>query len=135
MFAGGNIRPAVLYRLDRMELDSSSPPGKNDEAQSFILDEVTGETTFALNPGQSSHLFGCTIFRPDSIVIRRTGLIDPKNEAWIESRKPLTVSFLVKGFLGEKKRLHIVVAHFSSKRGSGPTEGALSFSRPRLFGH
>ncbi|KAL7409612.1 Endonuclease/exonuclease/phosphatase [Mrakia frigida] len=99
---GGNIRPAVLYRSDRLELDTFSPTvGTNQQSQSFVSDPTTGETTFALTPG----------------------LIDPTNVAWTDSRKPISVSFLVKGSTSLRKRLHVIVAHFASKSGSGPTEG------------
>lgn len=73
---GGNIRPgglsyplvlkrrmieltrlvpsAVLYRSDRLELDTFSPTvGTNQQSQSFVSDPTTGETTFALTPGLS----------------------------------------------------------------------------------
>lgn len=41
----------MLYRADRLEFDPLSPAGSNTDAQSFVRDPVTGETTFALNPG------------------------------------------------------------------------------------
>lgn len=41
----------LIYRTDRLELDTLSPAGTNTESQSFVRDDKTGETTLALNPG------------------------------------------------------------------------------------
>ena len=49
--------------------------------------------------------------------------MDPSNDAWNRSRKPLTASFIVKGSTATRQRLHVIVAHLASKSGSGTSEG------------
>lgn len=57
--------------------------------------------------------------------MNHSGLIDPTNDAWTRSRKPLSASFIVKGSTAERKRLHVIVAHLASKSGSGTSEGRM----------
>ncbi|WP_280769641.1 DUF6359 domain-containing protein [Salipaludibacillus daqingensis] len=81
---GGNIRNGHLYRVDRVELaDDSVAP--NDEG--LTIDE------------QGNLSYG-------------TGLIDPTNDAFRNSRKPLLTEFNFKG-----ESVYVIGNHWNSKRG------------------
>lgn len=81
---GGNIRNGHLYRVDRVELaDGSVAP--NDEGLSF---DEEGQLSYG------------------------TGLIDPTNNAFRNSRKALLTEFNFKG-----ESVYVIGNHWNSKRG------------------
>ena len=65
LVAGGNIRPAYLYLADRVTLVSGTVGGPLDANEAFI--DTEGRLDLMFNPGR----------------------IDPTNEAWNASRKPI----------------------------------------------
>ncbi|KAL4862229.1 hypothetical protein BDV12DRAFT_207336 [Aspergillus spectabilis] len=89
---GGNIRVAYLYDSTLVRLRNANPGGSSDANE--ILD--SGELKF--NPG----------------------LIDPTNEAWDESRKPLAAAW--ETIDGENKFFTVNV-HLSSKGGGTTLQG------------
>lgn len=88
---GGNIRPAIIYRTDRMNLTAGIPTG--DSTQSVgVTKSGNGNAQLTLNPGR----------------------IDPSNAAWQDSRKPIAAQFE----LADGGLLFVVGAHLTSKGGS-----------------
>ncbi|WP_147803768.1 chitobiase/beta-hexosaminidase C-terminal domain-containing protein [Alkalicoccus halolimnae] len=81
---GGNIRVGHIYRTDRVEL----------------ADESTAEPTEAVEIGENGELsYG-------------TGFIDPMNDAFTNSRKPVVSEFIFKG-----EPVYVIGNHWNSKRG------------------
>lgn len=78
----GNIRSGFLYNMNRVSLKSGTP-GTATDAVSY-----TADSGLSLNPGR----------------------IDPSNEAFKESRKPLAAEFI---FGGEE--IIVIANHFNSK--------------------
>lgn len=87
---GGNIRPALLWRKDRLSLTADIPSGNGTEANSVT--SVNGKARLTLNPGR----------------------IDPSNDAWKDSRKPLVAQF----DLLDNTTIFVIGVHFASKGGS-----------------
>ena len=94
---GGNIRPAFLYRSDHVKLSENIPAGTATDPVEVTVDQ-SGQATLSLNPG----------------------LIDPTNEAWESSRKPLVAQFELNN---GKERFFVIAVHFTSKGGSGQAWG------------
>jgi predicted extracellular nuclease len=95
---GGNIRTAYLYKPELIRLYKSNPGGSLDANQ--VLDGPT----LKYNPGR----------------------IDPANEAWTASRKPLAAQWEVISTKGSNKKKDIfftVNVHFGSKGGSSSLHG------------
>ncbi|TFK40574.1 Endonuclease/exonuclease/phosphatase [Crucibulum laeve] len=92
---GGNIRQVYLYRPEKFSLVAGSPTGGS-------LDKVEVTGSF-LKPKLS--------FNP--------GRIDPTNEAFNSSRKPLAAAWQTKS----GAQLFTVNVHLSSKGGSSSTQG------------
>lgn len=92
--SGGNIRNGYLYRLDSGLTLANAPHG--DAVTPVAVEDVNGMPMLSLNPGR----------------------IDPRNEAFRESRKPIIVQFLYKG-----ESLFLVNNHFNSKGGDMPLYG------------
>jgi uncharacterized protein len=92
---GGNIRVGFLFRPSRISLDKLPRRGGSLDAVAVI--SGTDGPDLSLNPGR----------------------IDPTNDAFDESRKPLAVEFLF-----NDQKLFIVGNHFVSKRG-GPPDDAI----------
>jgi predicted extracellular nuclease len=97
---GGNIRQAYLYRPEVVTLYKPNPGSGSDATQ-------------VLNGGKLS-------FNP--------GRIDPANEAWSASRKPIAATWVAKG---ATKPFFTVNVHFSSKGGGTSLHGD---ARPPLNG-
>ncbi|KAL4878327.1 Endonuclease/exonuclease/phosphatase [Aspergillus karnatakaensis] len=97
---GGNIRVAYLYDSSLVRLRNENPGGSTD------ANEITNDGELKYNPG----------------------LIDPTNEAWEASRKPLAAAWET---LDGKNRFFTVNAHFASKGGGSPLQGDL---RPPVNG-
>jgi predicted extracellular nuclease len=94
---GGNIRTAYLYKPELIRLYKSNPGGSLDANQ--VLDGPT----LKYNPGR----------------------IDPANEAWTDSRKPLAAQWEVISKKGSNKKdvFFTVNVHFGSKGGSSSLHG------------
>ena len=90
---GGNIRQAFLYRANRVELYKPNLGGANDD------NEVLDGGALKYNPGR----------------------IDPSNEAWDDSRKPLVAAW--KPVNGTGSPFYTVNVHFGSKGGSSTLHG------------
>ncbi|KAK0213662.1 Endonuclease/exonuclease/phosphatase [Armillaria fumosa] len=93
---GGNIRQAYLYNADKLELVSGMPAGTSLESLEVFADS-NGLPTLSLNPGR----------------------IDPTNEAWEDSRKPLVAEWET----SSGAKLFTINVHFASKGGSTSTQG------------
>ncbi|KAI0154204.1 DNase I-like protein [Xylariaceae sp. FL1272] len=104
---GGNIRNAYLYRPDVLQLKGGSEAIIGD---SVTANQVVAGPALKYNPG----------------------LIDPTNEAWADSRKPLAAAWELVGN-GSKKgqTLFTVNVHFTSKGGSTSLHGD---ARPPING-
>ncbi|KAI0137132.1 endonuclease/exonuclease/phosphatase family protein [Xylariales sp. AK1849] len=89
---GGNIRVAYLYRPDVLQLRNPSP------GNSTTANEVLPGPELKYNPGR----------------------IDPENEAWEDSRKPLAAAWET---LDGNNTFFTVNVHWSSKGGSSSIEG------------
>ncbi|WP_413306990.1 endonuclease [Bacillus sp. 1P10SD] len=87
---GGNIRVAFLYNTERVSLTAGAPKGEATQSVGFENGKLT------LNPGR----------------------IDPTNEAFNSSRKPLAAQFEFQG-----KSIIVVANHFNSKGGDQPLFG------------
>jgi len=95
---GGNIRTAYLYKPNLIRLYKPNPGGSLDAT--VVLDGPT----LNFNPGR----------------------IDPTNEAWTASRKPLVAQWEVIKSKGSSKKSDIfftVNVHFGSKGGSSSLHG------------
>ncbi|KAF1942222.1 endonuclease/exonuclease/phosphatase family protein-like protein [Clathrospora elynae] len=94
---GGNIRVAYLYKPSLIRLYKPNPGGPLD------ANEVLKGPTLKYNPGR----------------------IDPANEAWTASRKPLVAQWEVIGKKGAEKSdtFFTVNVHFGSKGGSSSLHG------------
>jgi predicted extracellular nuclease len=91
---GGNIRVGLLFRTDRGLAFVDRPGGTSTTPTA-----VTGKN----NKAQLT-------FSP--------GRIDPQNEAWTDSRKPLAAELRFRG-----QTLFVIVNHFNSKSGDSPLYG------------
>ncbi|KAH7072104.1 Endonuclease/exonuclease/phosphatase [Paraphoma chrysanthemicola] len=95
---GGNIRTAYLYKPSLLQLYKPNPGGPEDA--NVVLDGPT----LKYNPGR----------------------IDPTNEAWTASRKPLVAQWEVISTKGSSKKANVfftVNVHFGSKGGSSSLHG------------
>lgn len=93
---GGNIRTAYLYKPSLIRLFKPNP-GTATEAN-----EVLPGPTLKFNPGS----------------------IDPTNEAWTASRKPLVAQWEIIGKKGKGEgKFFTVNVHFGSKGGSSSLQG------------
>lgn len=93
---GGNIRQAYLYRPDVLELWEPSQGGADD------ANEVLEGPKLKFNPGR----------------------IEPANEAWVDSRKPLAAAWKpVGGAAADTQPFFTVNVHFTSKGGSSTIHG------------
>ncbi|KAI0809472.1 DNase I-like protein [Xylaria sp. FL0064] len=100
---GGNIRNAYLYRPEILQLQGGSDAVMGDLV---TANEVLEGPKLKYNPG----------------------LIDPTNDAWLDSRKPLVavwelVSSAAKKGKGKGKTLFTINVHFTSKGGSSSLHG------------
>lgn len=93
---GGNIRTAYLYKPSLVRLYKPNPGGALDAT------EVLAGPSLKYNPGR----------------------IDPTNEAWTSSRKPLVAQWEVLGKKGKSEgKFFTVNVHFGSKGGSSSIQG------------
>ena len=94
---GGNIRPAFLYRPDRLSLPTGSKPGKPMDAQEIIM--TKNRVALKYNPGR----------------------LDPKNAVWTRSRKPLVAVFEHE----DGQRVIVINVHLKAKSGSTSLYGSV----------
>ncbi|ORY18601.1 Endonuclease/exonuclease/phosphatase [Clohesyomyces aquaticus] len=92
---GGNIRVAYLYKPTLLRLYKPNP------GSSTLANEVLSGPTLKFNPGR----------------------IDPTNEAWTASRKPLAAQWEIIGGQGPSSKFFTVNVHFGSKGGSSSIQG------------
>ncbi|KAK0201117.1 Endonuclease/exonuclease/phosphatase [Desarmillaria ectypa] len=93
---GGNIRQAYLYNAEKLKLVSGMPVGTSLESLEVYAD-WEGLPTLSLNPGR----------------------IDPTNDAWEDSRKPLVAQWET----SSGAKLFTINVHFASKSGSTSSQG------------
>jgi predicted extracellular nuclease len=92
---GSNIRVALLFNPARVAVVD-----REDDSAGFATTPVPTDSGVVLS--------------------RSPGRIDPFNEAWHDSRKPLATEFVLDG-----ERVFVVACHFASKYGSSPEFGAV----------
>ncbi|KXN88229.1 hypothetical protein AN958_07688, partial [Leucoagaricus sp. SymC.cos] len=92
---GGNIRTAFLYRPEKLQLIPGAPAGGSLDTIQVKPDSK--KLALSLNPGR----------------------IDPTNEAWTSTRKPLVAGWQTRN----GKEFFTVNVHLSSKGGSSSTQG------------
>jgi uncharacterized protein len=97
----GNIRVGFIYRLDRGLSLADAPHGDAETAVEIL--DIEGKPALSLNPGR----------------------IEPGHDAFIDSRKPLVVTFIY-----ESEPIFIVNNHLNSKIGDGSLFGAI---QPLVF--
>jgi len=91
---GGNIRVVFLYNPDRVTFVSR--PGGTSTSAVTVSTGADGTPELSTSPGR----------------------VDPTNEAWNSSRKPLAGEFVFDG-----KKVIVVANHFNSKGGDQSSEG------------
>ncbi|KAM7208377.1 Endonuclease/exonuclease/phosphatase [Naviculisporaceae sp. PSN 640] len=101
---GGNIRQAYLYKPEVLSLWKPNQGGASDNTEVSLGED--GKVQLSFNPGR----------------------IEPANEAWESSRKPLVAAWRAKG---GKKPFFTVNVHFSSKGGGTSLQGDV---RPPING-
>lgn len=90
---GGNIRVGFLFRPSRVTLDKL--PKRGGSLDAVAIREDSNGPDLSLNPGR----------------------IDPTNNAFDDSRKPLAAEFLF-----NNQKLFVVANHFVSKKGGPPDD-------------
>ena len=90
---GGNIRVALLFNPARVSF-VDRPGGTSTTAVGVVREH--GKAHLTASPGR----------------------VDPANEAWTASRKPLAGEFVFKG-----RTVFVIANHFNSKGGDQPTHG------------
>ncbi|HVX46953.1 MAG TPA: endonuclease/exonuclease/phosphatase family protein, partial [Mycobacteriales bacterium] len=91
---GGNIRVAFLYNPARVSFVDR--PGGDATTATTVRKDTDGTAALSLSPGR----------------------VDPTNEAWADSRKPLAGEFRFQG-----KKVIVVANHFDSKLGDQNADG------------
>lgn len=91
---GGNIRVVFLYNPDRVTFVSK--PGGDSTTAVSVSTGSDGTAELSLSPGR----------------------VDPTNDAWTDSRKPLAGEFIFQG-----KKVIVVGNHFDSKGGDQSADG------------
>lgn len=95
---GGNIRQVYLYRPEKLSLAPGSPAGSALDKTEVISSQLGPKNpVLSFNPGR----------------------IDPTNDAWNSSRKPLVAAWMTP----HGQQLFTINVHLSSKGGSSSTEG------------
>lgn len=92
---GGNIRPAFIYRKDRVSLVDKTRGDANTAVDVIGKGEEAG---LSVNPGR----------------------IDPANSVFNNSRKSIAAEFMFKG-----EKVFVIANHFVSKRGDSPIYGSI----------
>lgn len=90
---GGNIRTAFLFNPSRVSFVDR--PG-GDATTAVKVVKTSGRPRLSVSPGR----------------------VDPANEAWQDSRKPLAGEFVFQG-----RTVFVIANHFNSKGGDQPTHG------------
>jgi predicted extracellular nuclease len=108
---GGNIRPAFLYRPERFKLVNPNYGGSLDKTE-VVNDNGTLGLTYVASHGLCYISHDTFRFNP--------GRIDPANEAWAATRKPLVALF---ESVGSGEQVFAINVHMSSKGGSSSLHG------------
>ena len=91
---GGNIRVVFLYNPDRVTFDAT--PGGSTSTATTVSKAADGTAQLSASPG----------------------LVDPTNDAWTTSRKPLAGEFTFDG-----RKVIVIGNHFASKGGDQNADG------------
>jgi predicted extracellular nuclease len=115
--AGG---PAYQFRqIDPVNDEDGGQPGGNIRVG--LLFRTDGDLAFVDRPGATSTTANAVTGKNNKVqLVYSPGRIDPGNEAWADSRKPLAAEFRFRG-----QTLFVIVDHFNSKGGDSPLFGRL----------
>jgi predicted extracellular nuclease len=91
---GGNIRVVFLYNTARVTFDAT--PGGSTSTATTVTKAADGTAQLSASPG----------------------LVDPTNDAWTSSRKPLAAEFTFAG-----RKVIVIGNHFASKGGDQNADG------------
>ena len=113
--AGG---PAYEFRqIDPVDDQDGGQPGGNIRVG--LLFRTDGGLAFVDRPGATSTTANAVTGNNNKVqLVYSPGRIDPQNEAWADSRKPLAAEFRFRG-----QTLFVIVNHFNSKGGDTPLFG------------
>jgi predicted extracellular nuclease len=113
--AGG---PAYEFRqIDPVDDEDGGQPGGNIRVG--LLFRTDGGLAFVDRPGATSTTANAVTGTNNKVqLVYSPGRIDPQNEAWADSRKPLAAEFRFRG-----QTLFVIVDHFNSKGGDTPLFG------------
>jgi predicted extracellular nuclease len=113
--AGG---PSYQFRqIDPVDGEDGGQPGGNIRVG--LLFRTDGGLAFVDRPGATPTTANSVTGRNNKVqLVYSPGRIDPQNEAWKDSRKPLAAEFRFRG-----QTLFVIVDHFKSKGGDTPLFG------------
>jgi predicted extracellular nuclease len=113
--AGG---PAYEFRqIDPVDDEDGGQPGGNIRVG--LLFRTDGGLAFVDRPGAGPTTANAVTGTNNKVqLVYSPGRIDPENEAWTDSRKPLAAEFRFRG-----QTLFVIVNHFNSKGGDTPLFG------------
>jgi predicted extracellular nuclease len=113
--AGG---PSYQFRqIDPVDGEDGGQPGGNIRVG--LLFRTDGGLAFVDRPGATPTTANSVTGRNNKVqLVYSPGRIDPQNEAWKDSRKPLAAEFRFRG-----QTLFVIVDHFNSKGGDTPLFG------------
>ena len=110
--------PAYQFRqIDPVDDEDGGQPGGNIRVG--LLFRTDGGLAFVDRPGAGPTTANAVTGRNNKVqLVYSPGRIDPQNEAWTDSRKPLAAEFRFRG-----QTLFVIVNHFNSKGGDTPLFG------------
>ena len=113
--AGG---PTYQFRqIDPVDDEDGGQPGGNIRVG--LLFRTDGGLAFVDRPGATPTTANAVTGTNNKVqLVYSPGRIDPQNEAWTDSRKPLAAEFRFRG-----QTLFVIVDHFNSKGGDTPLFG------------
>ncbi len=110
--------PAYQFRqIDPVDDEDGGQPGGNIRVG--LLFRTDGGLAFVDRPGAGPTTPNAVTGKNNKVqLVYSPGRIDPQNEAWTDSRKPLAAEFRFRG-----QTLFVIVNHFNSKGGDTPLFG------------
>ncbi|KAL2018602.1 hypothetical protein VTK56DRAFT_572 [Thermocarpiscus australiensis] len=117
---GGNIRVAYLYRPEVVSLYKPNPGGSLDATEVVAVPGKKDNKDKGGRSGKKDNKDKGGRSAPPPTLSFNPGRIDPANEAWLRSRKPLVAAWTAKG---GKKPFYTVNVHWSSKIGGTSLHG------------
>ena len=110
--------PAYQFRqIDPVDDEDGGQPGGNIRVG--LLFRTDGGLAFVDRPGAGPTTANAVTGKNNKVqLVYSPGRIDPQNEAWTDSRKPLAAEFRFRG-----QTLFVIVNHFNSKGGDTPLFG------------